>query len=575
VNKVKLYTILIFLTIYHFVHGQNKLFIPDTLSGSVINLHLQKGHHAFFNNYQTATLGANGNILGPTLILRKGDDVKINVNNQIGETTTLHWHGLHVAPENDGGPHTPIVNESTWSPTFEIKNRASTCWYHPHLHHKTNEHVTKGISGVIIIRDEIEKKLALPRIYGADDFPLVIQTKDFDSSFEIITQSNHDDILMVNATIEPFLEVPSQVVRCRIVNGASQRAFNLGLNNDQDFYQIATDGGLLPKPFKTKRLLIAPGERVEILIDFKDMTGQTVHLLSYASELPSGIYGATNAGMVAMMTLDGYNPNPLNGKNFKILSFNIIHQTQNPIVNIPNSLVENESINENLANITRTLTFSPMAMGMNQLNGDFVINNASFDMDVINYEIPLNNIEIWELRNQSAISHPFHIHDIQFNILSRNGQTPPPNEQGLKDVVLVRPGETVRFITKFETFSNPHVPYMFHCHLLPHEDGGMMGQFIVTDRLSGTNDDKLNKTQKLKIWPNPATNMIEISHEKEIEVNDQVMIYDTQGKIVYKKLHTLSPKQNIKVDIFQWPSGSYLVKIGSSTFSEAASFIKK
>ncbi|MBK8372344.1 MAG: multicopper oxidase domain-containing protein [Saprospiraceae bacterium] len=105
------------------------------------------------------------------------------------------------------------------------------------------------------------------------------------------------------------------------------------------------------------------------------------------------------------------------------------------------------------------------------------------DMDVINYEIPLNNIEIWELRNQSAISHPFHIHDIQFNILSRNGQTPPPNEQGLKDVVLVRPGETVRFITKFETFSNPHVPYMFHCHLLPHEDGGMMGQFIVTDRL--------------------------------------------------------------------------------------------
>ena len=88
-------------------------------------------------------------------------------------------------------------------------------------------------------------------------------------------------------------------------------------------------------------------------------------------------------------------------------------------------------------------------------------------------------------------------------------------------------------------------------------------------------DDKLNKTQKLKIWPNPATNMIEISHEKEIEVNDQVMIYDTQGKIVYKKLHTLSPKQNIKVDIFQWPSGSYLVKIGSSTFSEAASFIKK
>jgi bilirubin oxidase len=379
---------------------------------------------------------------------------------------------------------------------------------------------------------------------------------------------------MVNATIDPFLEVPSQLVRCRIVNGASQRAFNLGLNNDSDFYQIGSDGGLLPKPFKTKRLLVAPGERVEILIDFNDMIGQTVQLMSFGAELPNGIYGATNAGMAAMMNLDGYNPNPLNGKNFNILAFNVIHQTPDPITILPSSLVAVESIAENLSNITRSLTFSPVAMGMNQLNGDFTINNASFDMDVINYEIPLNNIEIWELRNQSAISHPFHIHDIQFYILSRNGQAPPPNEVGLKDVVLVRPGETVRFITKFETFSNPHVPYMFHCHLLPHEDRGMMGQFIVTDRLSGMNEDKISQNQRLKIWPNPAIHFIDINYDKESEVNDQVMIYDTKGKIIYKKVHTLSSKQNINVDISQWPNGSYFVKIGGSPLAATASFIK-
>ena len=487
---------------FHFGVAQNALNIPTTLSGTNINLTLQNDTTPFLSGQVTATMGANGNILGPTLILNQGDFVNFNVTNQLTDTTTIHWHGLHVAPENDGGPHTTITPNTTWSPSFTIMDKAATYWYHPHLHHHTDKHVSKGIAGMIIVKDNDEDTLQLPRTYGVDDFPIVIQTKDFDASNQIVVHSNSDDVVMVNATIDPFLNVPSQVVRYRVLNGSSQRTFNLGLSNNQSFYQIASDGGLLSSPVTLTRLLISPGERAEILIDFSGMNGQTSYLKSYASELQNGIYGATNPGMGAGMTMTGYNPNPLNGTDFNILQFIVGAQTTTPITSIPTNLTTVTPIPQGNSNITRTLTFSPVTMGPNQLNGDFLINGGTMDLNVINYTIPFNNTEIWTLINQSGISHPFHIHDIQFYILSRNGVAPPVNEQGRKDVVLVKPQETVQFIAKFEDFSNTTVPYMYHCHLLTHEDGGMMGQFVVDNQLAVI--DNILDENIVTIYPNPS-----------------------------------------------------------------------
>ena len=157
---------------------------------------------------------------------------------------------------------------------------------------------------MIIVRDTLEQNLALPRTYGVDDIPLIIQTKDFDSDNQIVVHSNSDDIVMVNATIDPYIDIPAQVVRLRILNGSSQRTFNLGLSNNQSFYQIASDGGLLVEPFQTTRLLISPGERAELLVDLTGLNGQNIQLKSYASELPNGIYGATNPGICLLYTSD-------------------------------------------------------------------------------------------------------------------------------------------------------------------------------------------------------------------------------------------------------------------------------
>jgi len=386
--KLKNLTFIFSLLTAVIVNAQNPVLIPGTIEGTSVTLNLQNGTHEFFEGVMTTTMGANGNILGPTLIFQKGDFVDITVNNQIEDTTTIHWHGMHVTGSNDGGPHTTIAPTESWNPSFTVMDKAGTYWYHPHLHTKTNKHVSMGIAGFIFVKDAEEASLILPRTYGVDDFPLAIQTKDFDDNKQIIVPSNSDDMIMVNATIDPYLEVPAQVVRLHLLNGSSMRVFNIGLTDNRSFYMIASDGGLLSAPLELTRLSLAPGERAELLIDFSDMQGQSFNLMSYASEFPNGIYGATNPGMNSSMVLNGYNPNPLNGNDFNIMNFQVITATDNPVTEIPATLAEVTPIPEANSNITRTLTMTPENMGMNQLNGNFLINNVSFDMDVINYTIP-------------------------------------------------------------------------------------------------------------------------------------------------------------------------------------------
>jgi len=542
--------------------AQNPVIIPDTLSGTEFNLNLQNGTFQFYDGINTTTMGVNGDILGPTLIMQKDDFVDITVDNQLADTTTIHWHGMHVSAANDGGPHTIILPGETWNPKFTVMDKAGTYWYHPHLHMETNKHVSLGIAGFIIVRDDEEAALDLPRTYGVDDFPLVIQTKEFDAQKQIIVPTNHDDVVMVNATIDPKVDVPAQVVRLRLLNGSSQRVFNIGLSGNATFYQIGSDGGLLSTPLALTRLQMAPGERAEILIDFTGQTGQQLQLMSYASEFPNGIYGATNPGMMQFMTLNGYNPNPLNGADFDIITFNVVDQTADPVTTIPTSLVDVNPYPEGSADITRTLNFSPSQMGPDQLNHPFLINGTSFNFDVINFTIPLNNTEIWSITNQSAIAHPFHIHDVQFYVLDRNGVAPPASEQGRKDVILVLPQETVRFITKFEDFANDPVPYMMHCHMLVHEDDGMMLQFEVVDTTTGIDDTEDNE-ESFIVFPNPITDgSFTVDFRNGSAAISSYELYSLTGnRILREPVSDQSPE--IKVNVTGLPSGLYFLKVWS------------
>jgi bilirubin oxidase len=462
--------IVILSGVFSIAFGQNPLAIPDTLSGTLFNLNIYDTSRVFYAGFVTNTYGVNAAYLGPTIFLRKGDSVSLNVNNTLADTTTIHWHGLHVSAANDGGPHTVIPPATVWNPRFKVRDEASTFWYHPHLHMNTNLHATKGAAGIIIVRDSSERTLALPRTYGTDDFPVVIQSKAFDGNKQIMVNNAYDSVMMVNGTLKPYLQVPAQVVRLRLLNASSERVYNCGFTGNFAFYQIASGGGLLANPVSLTRLRLAPGERAEILLNLTGMQTQTLNLISFASEFGSGIYGAANPAAMGGGTITGYSTNVLNGTNFPILNLQVVAQTTNAVTSIPSSLKPNSPWNTALAAVTRTLTFSPQTMGANQmLNGPFLINSSSFNMGVVNYTIPKDNIEIWQLTNNTAIAHPFHIHDVQFYLFSINGATPPANMQGRKDVVLVPSQQTVKFITRFETFCDS-IPYMYHCHMLKHED---------------------------------------------------------------------------------------------------------
>ncbi len=174
INIAKTITLSVALFAAVKTHSQTTIPIPPALEGTTFDLTLQHGVREFFLGTQTTTIGYNGSYLGPTLVLEKGQTVTLHVNNKLGDTTTTHWHGLHVAAKNDGSPHTPIMADETWSPNFEVMDNAATYWYHPHLHGKTLNQVVKGAAGLIIVRDNEEAALNLPRTYGVDDVPLVL-----------------------------------------------------------------------------------------------------------------------------------------------------------------------------------------------------------------------------------------------------------------------------------------------------------------------------------------------------------------------------------------------------------------
>lgn len=532
---------------------QNPLAIPTLLQGNTFDLTIQTGTQEFFTGITTPTYGFNGDILGPTLLMDKGDWVTINVHNTLNTSTTVHWHGLHVPAMMDGGPHQIINAGATWSPQFEVKNDAALYWYHPHGEHKTDLHVSKGLAGLIIIKDSVESALSLPRTYGIDDVPLVLQTKAFDELQQVAIASQLDSVVMVNATQNAYHNFPAQVVRLRVLNGSSQRTYNLGFSNGITFYQIGVDAGLLGEPVPLTRLWLSPGERTELLLDLAALQNDTFALMSYGSELPNGIMGSPFVGN-GMASLTDYDLNPLNGADFQLLELRVVAPTPNAVTSIPTTLVPQTPWQTADADEIRTLAFEPQVMNpVNMVEGPFTINGELFDMEVINITTYLDNIEVWVLENMTSLAHPFHLHDVPFYIIEVAGNPPPAHLQGKKDVVLVRPQETVKFITKFENFADT-MPYMYHCHLLHHEDDGMMGQFVVLDT---TVSLKPLPSPQIKFFPNPFNSHVLVENIGGGNIEKLVLI-DVLGQVLHSET-PFAPKLNLALP--HLPTGLYWLQV--------------
>ena len=540
--------------------AQNPLQIPPLLSGTTFTLTIQSGTQQFYSGFNTPTYGINGVWMAPTLLLNKGDSVTLNVRNNLNNFTTLHWHGFHVAAKNDGGPHQIIVqNGGTWNPSFKVRNDAGTFWYHPHGVNKTDLHVSKGIAGMIIIKDALESALTLPRNYGVDDIPVIVQSKAFDVFKQIAIATESDTAIFVNGTLHALASLPAQVVRLRFLNGSSMRTYNFGFTGNLPFYLIATDGGLIDAPITLTRLRLSPGERAEVLVDLSGMQSQTIYLKSFASEFPNGIYGAAIVGGGAA-DIPGYTLNPLNGVDFDIMQINIIAPTVSPVTIIPAALTTNTVWPLSSVNVNRRIELKPSLPDSSHMaEGPFWMNGEKFEMDSINEIIRLNNVEMWNIVNKTLIAHPFHIHDIQFYIVDVNGNPPPAYENGKKDVVLVMPGDSVRFITKFEDFADDMMPYMYHCHLLHHEDDDMMGQFIVIDTTK-TSVHEQREEQELIMFPTPCFSKINIHYSSNHSFEIDYSIINLLGQTVTGRKALVTNGES-EIYISDLKEGIYILKI--------------
>jgi blue copper oxidase len=428
----------------------------DGAGRKVFDLELQAGSEELLPGSTAETWGINGPHLGPTLRASRGDTVLMRVRNRLPEPTTLHWHGMHLPARADGGPHQVVEPGDTWSPSWTIDQPAATLWYHPHLQGATEDHVYRGLAGMWILDDPRADALPLPKRYGVDDIPLILQDKRLDddgqlefSQAMISPIGRLGDDMLINGTHDPHLPVKHRRIRLRLLNGSTARVYDIGFADDRPFSLVATDGGLLERPERIRRIQLSVGERAEIVADFRP--GERTVLRSYPPDLDTDFFNARFAGGDDTLDLLELRAGP----------------TLGDAPALPRRLVRGERFDE-----------GPVRTRRFELGGSSRINGRRMDMSRIDEVVPAGSTEIWEVSNHGNTPHNFHVHDIRFRVLRYAGRRPPPHLRGLKDTVYVPPGESVRFITSFGDHADPETPYMFHCHILEHEDRGMMGQFV-------------------------------------------------------------------------------------------------
>ena len=504
----------------------NPLPIPYLMPGPNFNIDITSATHNFDPNGFVDSVDLNvpiptycynevGNTgmtyLGPTLIFEKGKNMTFDIANKLDTVvnTTVHWHGLNIPAEEDGGPHQVINHNATWSPSFPVIDPVQTVWYHSHLMNQTTDQVIRGMAGMIQVQDPTNDPLytQLPHTYGQNDFPINIQEKGFiidrnlsppkATALKAGEKPGNGPFTIVNGVVGAVLRVPPEMVRLRILNGSPRKMFHIGLsttlNNPTDFadmYMIATGGGYLDYPRPTKSTLMAIGDRREFVVDFSQWPhGDTVYMSNLGVPQDAN-YGSTpGSAIMAFVVDDSIFPNdPISS----------IPATLKPYSLAPGPVFKTRN---------KKLYGNPTGNGQGSV---WTIDSIPMNLNVINDTVLVNTKERWVIDNTTNHAHPFHIHKVQFQVTKYEGTLGFPDGNGgitdqtgvwewpdlpdelfgYKDVQLIRKNSIMTFEARFDSFPSPFdmqnlntQGFMYHCHILTHEDTSMMHQFVVVDSL--------------------------------------------------------------------------------------------
>jgi blue copper oxidase len=449
--------------------------IDGAKSGNAINLKVMSGRHAFVKGKPTRTYGYSAPVLGPVIRLRRGDEVEMTVENRLDAATTVHWHGLLIPGDSDGGPQQLIQPGQRWRLVLKIDQPAATLWFHPHPHGDIARQIYMGLTGLIIVDDGSDARLRLPRTFGVDDLPIVVQDRTFDPDGSIeydsktlnaldIAYGARGDTIIVNGAIAPVAKVPPGVVRLRLLNAANAQNFELRFSDQRAFHIIASDGGFLPAPVAVKQLTISPAERFEILVDFAD--GKPVALETGPDE-EMGAFGRVaadgSADYVAVMRFEPTATTPL-------------------VTELPTQLIDLLSVSQGSAVGRRQFVLNSglcASRAKARAHGDMIsligINGKPYDIGRIDIETKLGTAEVWEVVSV-GMAHPFHVHGALFRVISIEGAAPPAHLAGWKDTVLVE--DKAELLVFFNQAATRNHPFMYHCHILEHDEAGLMAQYI-------------------------------------------------------------------------------------------------
>jgi blue copper oxidase len=472
------------------------------------------------------------NYLGPILNFQQGQKVRVFYKNKLNEPSIIHWHGLHVPQSSDGHPMYSIDGGQQFVYEFEVVNRAGTSFYHSHSHNLTAEQVYRGLAGLIVVSDSDERKLELPS--GEFDLPLVIQDRSFNAKNQLqYVHMMHErmegflgDTILVNGKPNAEFQVKSRAYRFRAVNGSNSRIYKLGWDDGTPLTAIGTDACILPKPETRPYIMLAPGERVDLWLDFSSRavgSKLVLYSLPFSGTQPKMAERMQGKGMGMM------HKRLAQGVKFPIATFNVTEKvSESP--KLPETLVPFQRLTLNDVDNAG----NPLPIGISMKPMRPLLNGKSFAMDkVLDFERvavgSMKKIRIFhdhdmpgegdmkhngtpssgsEHADQAVagrhggrrmgmgggmgmmgamldMAHPMHLHGQQYQIVRRIPKMVKDNyasvkdgfiDSGWKDTVLVMPGEEVEIIKPFQDYKGL---FLYHCHNLEHEDLGMMRQFLI------------------------------------------------------------------------------------------------
>ena len=445
-----------------------------------------------------------GSYLGPIIRVRTGQKLRVTFENALpdpAQSSIIHWHGLHTPANVDGHTSAVVKPGERYVYEFTVNERAGTYWFHPHPHGTIGQQVIMGLAGLFLVSDEEEDAAGLPT--GAYDIPVVIQDRTFDDQNQFVYSPDPNSQMMgflgerilVDGVPDLSLDLATRAYRLRLLNGSNSRIYKLAWDTGTPLTVIGSDGGLLEAPVTRQFVMLAPGERIELWADLRDVpVGTTLALVSQAFEGAEGVGAA--GGMAGMdhsgMGGTGNGNAPALGSALDILRVHVATQEAETLT-LPTTLSRIERFR--LEDAVNRDNPRPVALSLRGM--EWRINGRTYEMDAVAPEeiVRLNTLELWEIINETnpgemmdplGMAHPIHIHGGQFQVVGREvlpelragweGVKDGYVDEGWKDTVLVMPGERVRLLMAFRDYPGT---YVYHCHNIEHEDAGMMRNYRV------------------------------------------------------------------------------------------------